>query len=94
MIIQSELVLALHVGHGTAGQYQCPQRLMNSTHTANAPDQKRAEISAKNPASAPVFCIWMLAVLKVHSGMIINFMGRLDDQTKCLLAHQSLANTR
>ena len=36
----------------------------------------------------------MLAVLKVHCGMIINFMGRLVDQLKCLLAHQSLANTR
>jgi hypothetical protein len=27
---------------------------------SNAPDQKRAEFLAKNPASAPVFCIWML----------------------------------
>jgi hypothetical protein len=38
MIIQSELVLALHVGLGTADQYQyqCPQRLMNSTQTANS----------------------------------------------------------
>jgi hypothetical protein len=34
----------------------------------------------------------MLAVLKVHSGMIIHFMERLDGQSKCLFAHQSLAN--
>jgi hypothetical protein len=39
----------------------------------NAPDQKRAEISAKKPALAPVFCIWMF---DNFSGSKTFFLGR------------------
>ncbi len=59
---RDESVLAAHVEAAAT-------KTLRQEETLNAPDQKRAEISALDPTSAPVFCIWMLeGVISQASG--------------------------